>query len=149
MAIRTSEHSDTIMFLSNERDSYLGKPHKRLQLVFRAIYFVAFLNKKRIDRNTLVLSQLVRDPSVNVAALVINFVAAASSGEVPLTAVQLLWVNLIMDTLGALALATERPSSDLMNKKPVGRTKPLITGVMWRNLLAQALYQVTVLLITE
>lgn len=85
--------------------------------------------------------------TVNVAALVINFVAAASSGEVPLTAVQLLWVNLIMDTLGALALATERPSCDLMNKKPVGRTKPLITGVMWRNLLAQALYQVTVLLI--
>ncbi|KAL3381684.1 hypothetical protein AABB24_001680, partial [Solanum stoloniferum] len=87
--------------------------------------------------------------TVNVAALVINFVAAASSGEVPLTAVQLLWVNLIMDTLGALALATERPSSDLMNKKPVGRTKPLITGVMWRNLLAQALYQITVLLILQ
>ncbi|KAK4339516.1 hypothetical protein RND71_040978 [Anisodus tanguticus] len=87
--------------------------------------------------------------TVNVAALVINFVAAASSGEVPLTAVQLLWVNLIMDTLGALALATERPSSDLMNKKPVGRTEPLITGVMWRNLLAQALYQVTVLLILQ
>ncbi|MCD7466371.1 putative calcium-transporting ATPase 13, plasma membrane-type [Datura stramonium] len=87
--------------------------------------------------------------TVNVAALVINFVAAASSGEVPLTAVQLLWVNLIMDTLGALALATERPSSDLMNKKPVGRTETLITGVMWRNLLAQALYQVTVLLILQ
>ncbi|CAN4108593.1 unnamed protein product [Withania somnifera] len=88
--------------------------------------------------------------TVNVAALVINFVAAAaSSGEVPLTAVQLLWVNLIMDTLGALALATERPSSDLMKKKPVGRTEPLITGVMWRNLLAQALYQVTLLLILQ
>ncbi|KAJ9700487.1 hypothetical protein PVL29_006012 [Vitis rotundifolia] len=37
--------------------------------------------------------------TVNVAALVINFVAAVSAGEVPLTAVQLLWVNLIMDTL--------------------------------------------------
>ncbi|XP_019234950.1 PREDICTED: putative calcium-transporting ATPase 13, plasma membrane-type [Nicotiana attenuata] len=87
--------------------------------------------------------------TVNVAALVINFVAAASSGEVPLTAVQLLWVNLIMDTLGALALATERPSSELMNKKPVGRTEPLITAVMWRNIIAQALYQVTVLLILQ
>lgn len=63
MAIHTSKHSDTIMSLSNERDSYLGKPHKRLQLVFRAIYFVAVLNKKRTDRNTLVLSQLVCDPS--------------------------------------------------------------------------------------
>ncbi|KAK3441249.1 hypothetical protein EUGRSUZ_B01474, partial [Eucalyptus grandis] len=77
--------------------------------------------------------------TVNVAALVINFIAAVS-------AVQLLWVNLIMDTLGALALATERPSDELMEKSPVGRTEPLITNVMWRNLLAQALYQIAVLL---
>ncbi|KAL5988707.1 putative calcium-transporting ATPase 13, plasma membrane-type [Asimina triloba] len=84
--------------------------------------------------------------TVNVAALVINFVAAVSSGDVPLTAVQLLWVNLIMDTLGALALATERPTRELMDQKPVGRTAPLITNVMWRNLTAQALYQVAILL---
>ncbi|PSS19072.1 Calcium-transporting ATPase 13 plasma membrane-type [Actinidia chinensis var. chinensis] len=87
--------------------------------------------------------------TVNVAALVINFVAAISSGEVPLTAVQLLWVNLIMDTLGALALATEQPTNDLMTKQPVGRTAPLITKVMWRNLIAQAAYQVIVLLILQ
>ncbi|KAG4131597.1 hypothetical protein ERO13_D09G222300v2 [Gossypium hirsutum] len=84
--------------------------------------------------------------TVNVAALCINFVAAVSAGEVPLTAVQLLWVNLIMDTLGALALATERPTKELMEKPPVGRTEPLITNIMWRNLLAQALYQIAVLL---
>ncbi|PIN08810.1 Calcium transporting ATPase [Handroanthus impetiginosus] len=84
--------------------------------------------------------------TVNVAALVINFIAAVSSGDVPLTAVQLLWVNLIMDTLGALALATERPSQELMHKPPVGRTEPLITNIMWRNLLAQSLYQIVVLL---
>ncbi|KAF7151699.1 hypothetical protein RHSIM_Rhsim02G0030100 [Rhododendron simsii] len=58
--------------------------------------------------------------TVNVAALVINFVAAVSAGEVPLSAVQLLWVNLIMDTLGALALATEKPTKELMEKPPVG-----------------------------
>ncbi|KAB1218100.1 putative calcium-transporting ATPase 13, plasma membrane-type [Morella rubra] len=84
--------------------------------------------------------------TVNVAALVINFVAAISAGEVPLTAVQLLWVNLIMDTLGALALATEKPTKELMEKPPVGRTGPLITNIMWRNLLAQALYQIAILL---
>lgn len=84
--------------------------------------------------------------TVNVAALVINFIAAVSAGKVPLTAVQLLWVNLIMDTLGALALATERPTDELMHSPPVGRTEPLITNVMWRNLLAQALYQIAVLL---
>ncbi|KAL4642234.1 hypothetical protein ACB092_02G001500 [Castanea dentata] len=61
--------------------------------------------------------------SVNVAALVINFVAAVSAGKVSLTAIQLLWVNLIMDTLGALALATEKPTEELM-------TKPLITNII-------------------
>ncbi|KAK9067595.1 hypothetical protein SSX86_011706 [Deinandra increscens subsp. villosa] len=84
--------------------------------------------------------------TVNVAALVINFVAAVTSGDVPLTAVQLLWVNLIMDTLGALALATEKPTKELLDKPPVGRFEPLITNIMWRNLLAQATFQITVLL---
>uniref|UniRef100_A0A0D9X9S3 Calcium-transporting ATPase n=1 Tax=Leersia perrieri TaxID=77586 RepID=A0A0D9X9S3_9ORYZ len=59
--------------------------------------------------------------TVNVAALVINVVAAVSSGDVPLNAVELLWVNLIMDTLGALALATEPPTDNLMKRQPVGR----------------------------
>ncbi|KAG9134731.1 hypothetical protein Leryth_001040 [Lithospermum erythrorhizon] len=85
--------------------------------------------------------------TVNVAALVINVVAAISAGDVPLNAVQLLWVNLIMDTLGALALATEPPTDHLMLRSPVGRREPLITNIMWRNLLVQALYQVTILLV--
>ncbi|XP_035539232.1 calcium-transporting ATPase 9, plasma membrane-type-like isoform X1 [Juglans regia] len=85
--------------------------------------------------------------TVNVAALAINVVAAVSSGDVPLNAVQLLWVNLIMDTLGALALATELPTDHLMHRSPVGRREPLITNVMWRNLLIQASYQVSVLLV--
>ncbi|PKI32634.1 hypothetical protein CRG98_046981 [Punica granatum] len=58
--------------------------------------------------------------------------------------VNLLWVNLIMDTLGALALATERPTRELMEKPPVGRTAPLITNIMWRNIAAQAAYQMAV-----
>ncbi|KAI8566320.1 hypothetical protein RHMOL_Rhmol02G0031700 [Rhododendron molle] len=84
--------------------------------------------------------------TVNVAALVINFVAAISAGEVPLSALQLLWLNLIMDTLGALALATGKPTKELMEKQPVGRTKPLVTNIMWRNLLCQAFYQTAVML---
>ncbi|KAF3601537.1 hypothetical protein F2Q69_00037648 [Brassica cretica] len=85
--------------------------------------------------------------TVNVAALIINVVAAMSSGDVPLKAVQLLWVNLIMDTLGALALATEPPTDHLMHRTPVGRREPLITNIMWRNLLVQSFYQVAVLLV--
>ena len=67
------------------------------------------------------------------------------SGDVPLTAVQLLWVNLIMDTLGALALATEAPYPELMEKPPVGRQGNFITNVMWRNIWGQAVYQLIVL----
>ncbi|KAI9084488.1 hypothetical protein K1719_033476 [Acacia pycnantha] len=85
--------------------------------------------------------------TVNVAALAINVVAAISSGDVPLNAVQLLWLNLIMDTLGALALATEPPTDHLMHRPPVGRREPLITNNMWRNLLVQAVYQIAVLLV--
>ncbi|ONM03117.1 Calcium-transporting ATPase 9 plasma membrane-type [Zea mays] len=87
--------------------------------------------------------------TVNVAALVINVVAAVSSGDVPLNAVELLWVNLIMDTLGALALATEPPTDNLMKRNPVGRREPLVTNIMWRNLFVQALYQVAILLIFD
>ncbi|RVX21885.1 putative calcium-transporting ATPase 13, plasma membrane-type [Vitis vinifera] len=53
---------------------------------------------------------------------VLRWEAAVSAGEVPLTAVQLLWVNLIMDTLGALALATEQPTNELMDRPPVGES---------------------------
>ncbi|KAF7116590.1 hypothetical protein RHSIM_RhsimUnG0023400 [Rhododendron simsii] len=84
--------------------------------------------------------------TVNVAALVINFVAVISAGEVPLSALQLLWLDLIMDTLGALALATGKPTKELMEKPPVGRTKPLMTNIMWRNVLCQAFYQTAVML---
>lgn len=62
-------------------------------------------------------------------------------GNAPLTAVQLLWVNMIMDTLGALALATEPPNGNLMKRSPVGRKGNFISNVMWRNILGQSLYQ--------
>lgn len=63
------------------------------------------------------------------------------SGTAPLTAVQLLWVNMIMDTLGALALATEPPNDELMKRMPVGRKGNFITNVMWRNIFGQSFYQ--------
>ncbi|BAT76789.1 hypothetical protein LR48_Vigan728s000700 [Vigna angularis] len=85
--------------------------------------------------------------TVNIAALAINVVAAFSTGDIPLNTVQLLWVNLIMDTLGALALATEPPTDSLMGQLPMGRREPLVSNIMWRNLLIQAIYQVSVLLI--
>lgn len=50
-----------------------------------------------------------------------------------------------MDTLGALALATEPPNGDLMKREPVGRTGKFITNVMWRNILGQSFYQLVVM----
>ncbi|GJN38752.1 hypothetical protein PR202_gb27821 [Eleusine coracana subsp. coracana] len=72
------------------------------------------------------LNFTVSSSSVNVAVLIINFVAALTSGKMPLTTVQLLWVNLIMDTMGALALATDTPIDELMRRPPVGHTAPLL-----------------------
>ncbi|CAB4266206.1 unnamed protein product [Prunus armeniaca] len=83
--------------------------------------------------------------TVNVVALVVNFSSACLTGNTPLTAVQLLWVNMIMDTLGALALATEPPNDDLMKRTPVGRKGNFITNVMWRNILGQSLYQFVII----
>lgn len=83
--------------------------------------------------------------TVNVVALMTNFVSACISGSAPLTAVQLLWVNMIMDTLGALALATEPPHDGLMRRPPIGRNIHFITKIMWRNIMGQSIYQLIVL----
>ncbi|CAN1256208.1 Putative calcium-transporting ATPase 11, plasma membrane-type, partial [Linum perenne] len=83
--------------------------------------------------------------TVNIVALVLNFISACISGSAPLTAVQLLWVNMIMDTLGALALATEPPNDALMARPPVGRGASFITKTMWRNIFGQSIYQLAIL----
>jgi len=63
----------------------------------------------------------------------------------PLKAIQMLWVNLIMDTLASLALATELPSEELLNRRPYGRTKPLISRLMLQNIAGHAVYQLAVI----
>ncbi|EFN57544.1 hypothetical protein CHLNCDRAFT_6358, partial [Chlorella variabilis] len=80
--------------------------------------------------------------TINLVALIVAFVAAITNGETPLNVLQLLWVNLIMDSLAALALATEDPTPDLLAKKPHGRDEPLISRHMWRFILSQGCYQV-------
>eukprot|EP00005_Dracoamoeba_jomungandri_P005509 CAMPEP_0174260700 /NCGR_PEP_ID=MMETSP0439-20130205/10309_1 /TAXON_ID=0 /ORGANISM="Stereomyxa ramosa, Strain Chinc5" /LENGTH=977 /DNA_ID=CAMNT_0015345003 /DNA_START=56 /DNA_END=2989 /DNA_ORIENTATION=+ len=84
--------------------------------------------------------------TVNVVAVVVAFVGAVSNehGESPLKPVQLLWVNLIMDTMAALALATEAPTEELLTRKPYGKDDPLITRTMWKKILGQAAYQLVV-----
>eukprot|EP00668_Euglena_longa_P001852 GGOE01002173.1.p1 GENE.GGOE01002173.1~~GGOE01002173.1.p1 ORF type:complete len:1026 (-),score=246.76 GGOE01002173.1:327-3296(-) len=87
--------------------------------------------------------------TVNVVGVFITFVGAAfdEGNESPLSPVQLLWVNLIMDTLAALALATEQPVEKvLLSRKPEAKGQSLITGRMWLNILGHAIFQITLLL---
>ena len=85
---------------------------------------------------------------VNVVAVSLNFISAcAGIEELPLAAVPLLWVNMIMDSMGALALATEPPSPKLMERKPFGRFAPLVNKEMWRNVIVMSTYQLIVCLV--
>ncbi|KAM4676145.1 plasma membrane calcium-transporting ATPase 1 isoform 3-T4 [Discoglossus pictus] len=82
--------------------------------------------------------------TVNVVAVIVAFTGACITQDSPLKAVQMLWVNLIMDTFASLALATEPPTESLLLRKPYGRNKPLISRTMMKNILGHAVYQLVV-----
>ncbi|XP_042617802.1 plasma membrane calcium-transporting ATPase 3-like isoform X7 [Cyprinus carpio] len=83
--------------------------------------------------------------TVNVVAVIVAFTGACITQDSPLKAVQMLWVNLIMDTLASLALATEPPNEALLLRKPYGRNNPLISRTMMKNILGHAVYQLTII----
>ncbi|KAL4925838.1 putative P-type calcium ATPase [Aspergillus undulatus] len=87
--------------------------------------------------------------TVNITAVLLTFVSAVASSdeESVLTAVQLLWVNLIMDTFAALALATDPPSPSILNRRPEPKSAPLISLTMWKMIIGQSIYQLVVTLI--
>lgn len=85
--------------------------------------------------------------TVNVVAVFTAFVSACSISDSPLKAVHMLWINLIMDTLASLALATEMPTSELLNRKPYGRKKSLISRTMIKNIGCHAVYQMAILFV--
>ncbi|XP_042590158.1 plasma membrane calcium-transporting ATPase 3-like isoform X4 [Cyprinus carpio] len=82
--------------------------------------------------------------TVNVVAVIVAFTGACITQDSPLKAVQMLWVNLIMDTLASLALATEPPTEALLLRRPYGRDKPLISRTMMKNILGHAVYQLVI-----
>uniref|UniRef100_A0A669P596 Calcium-transporting ATPase n=1 Tax=Phasianus colchicus TaxID=9054 RepID=A0A669P596_PHACC len=83
--------------------------------------------------------------TVNIVAVIVAFTGACITQDSPLKAVQMLWVNLIMDTFASLALATEPPTEALLLRKPYGRNKPLISRTMMKNILGHAVYQLTLI----
>jgi magnesium-transporting ATPase (P-type) len=86
--------------------------------------------------------------TVNCAILAISLIVIIGSGaeekDHPLPVTQMLWLNLIMDSLAALALASEPPSNAQLKRPPVNRSAPIITVQMVWNMLGQAAYQVMV-----
>lgn len=88
--------------------------------------------------------------TINIVALTVAVVSGlAHVEEPPINAVQMLWVNLIMDTFAALALATEPPTNKLLLERPYGKNESILTRSMWRNIASVVVYEVAVLLCTQ
>lgn len=92
--------------------------------------------------------------TVNVSAVIIVIVTSLHTTftglkrpESVLTAIQLLWVNLIMDTLAALALATDDPTEELLQRPPSKRTDTIVNSIMFVQIIGQAIYQIIVCLL--
>ena len=85
--------------------------------------------------------------TVNFAACILVFLCSCIGNETPLNSIQMLWVNLIMDSLGSLALATEPPYNELLNRKPTDRNESIINGRMWKHIIFQSILEIVILLI--
>ena len=85
--------------------------------------------------------------TVNLVALIFSVTCSVAVKASPLTAVQMLWVNLIMDSFAALALATEPPSEELLLGQPHRRGEYIITRDMAINIIIQTVFQLAVLFV--
>ena len=82
--------------------------------------------------------------SVNISAVLLVFVSSCVVSESPISAIQMLWLNLIMDSLGSLSLATEAPVDDLLKRRPYSRKEKIINHRMWKHILFQSFLQFTI-----
>ena len=85
--------------------------------------------------------------TVNFGACILVFLCSCIGNETPLTSIQMLWVNLIMDSLGSLALATEPPYQELLRRKPTNRNESIINGRMWKHIVGQSIFEIAILLV--
>ena len=84
--------------------------------------------------------------SVNFSAVLLVFVSSCIGSESPITAIQMLWINLIMDSLGSLALSTEDPSDELLYRHPHSKREYIINNTMWKMIIVQSLVQFSLVL---
>lgn len=85
--------------------------------------------------------------TVNISCLFIVILGSATLGRPPFSVIQLLWINLVMDVLAALALATEAPHPTELKNDSVDDKAPIILPVMWRSISSQCIYQCSVMTI--
>ncbi len=78
--------------------------------------------------------------TINISAVSISFLAPLLNLETPLTIVQILWINVIMDTLAALAFGGEAALQRYMKEKPVKRESPIVGRDMWASILTNGLF---------
>ena len=85
--------------------------------------------------------------TVNVNALLIAFVGSWILRESPLQPIQLLWVNLIMDSLASLALATEYPKENLLERPPYAKDEYIISRKMMKHIIWMSIFQAIILFV--
>ncbi|KAK0391528.1 hypothetical protein NLU13_1028 [Sarocladium strictum] len=84
--------------------------------------------------------------TVSITAVILAFVSSISHPEMKsvLTAIQLLWVNLFMDTFAGIVLATDPPTERILDRPPQKKSAPLITLNMWKMIIGQVVFQLAV-----
>ena len=85
--------------------------------------------------------------TVNFCACFLVFICSCIGNETPLTSIQMLWVNLIMDSLGSLALATEPPYEELLHRYPNKKNESIINRTMWKHILTQSIFELILLVL--
>ena len=85
--------------------------------------------------------------TVNFCACLLVFICACIGNETPLTTIQMLWINLIMDSLGSLALATEPPYPELLHREPTRKEESIINGKMWKHIAFQSIIELILLIL--
>jgi Ca2+ transporting ATPase len=83
----------------------------------------------------------------NITALVVTFIGVLVGSEPPITVVQLLWLNLVMDTFAAIALGSERPHASIVKTPPVKENEPLLTPIMWRQIYGISAYIILIMIV--
>lgn len=108
--------------------------------------FTSIVQSIKWGRNVLIVIRrfIQFQLAINLAAILITFVGSLASPTIasPLSAVQLLWINLIMDSFGALALASDDPDNEIMKKPPHKKSEPLVTRQMFEYIGIVCFYEV-------